>query len=140
MRYTPKKKNRAIVLIEVLAALLILGLGITSSLNAFRHIVEVSKRTREYWEGHFVASNTLFDLFALPASSYDSVVTGADEEYPGVLPNLMNELGPGKVYIVAGYPEDYFDELKKCGVGFFIHRKSNVFETLRAIQETLGME
>ena len=42
----------------------------------------------------------------------------------------------GKALVaVAGYPEDQIEEIKKAGVEYFIHIRSNLLEELRKFQE-----
>jgi methylmalonyl-CoA mutase len=40
---------------------------------------------------------------------------------------------------VAGYPKELVDQLKAAGVDEFIHVRTNVFDTLYAFQQKLGV-
>ncbi len=41
--------------------------------------------------------------------------------------------------VVAGYPKELVDQLKAAGVDEFIHVRTNVFDTLYAFQQKLGV-
>jgi hypothetical protein len=68
------------MLFEVLLAVLILAIGITSSLQAFNSIVQVTSRSRDLFEAGFVLSDLTFELFALPETFAD-VSGGISREY-----------------------------------------------------------
>lgn len=66
------------------------------------------------------------------------VCCSSDPEYLEFLSHLNKKLESKPIIIVAGYPADSIEELKKLGVGFFVHIKTNVFETLTDILNTLS--
>jgi len=68
------------------------------------------------------------------------VFCSSDEEYPEVLPGIVDKLRIHPVLIVAGHPEKQTDALKKMGIRFFIHQKSDVFMTLQSIQQSIGIK
>ena len=41
------------------------------------------------------------------------------------------------IVVVAGYPDESFEKLKKSGLSHFIHRNSNVLETLTKFNKAL---
>jgi methylmalonyl-CoA mutase len=81
-------------------------------------------------------------------SAYDSkaeiiVACSSDEEYPVFAPEIaakIKSVSPGVVVILAGYPKDIIEDLKKSGVDEFIHVKSDSLETIRGIQAKLGIK
>ncbi len=58
--------TQGILLFEVLLAILILSIGITTCLQAFHHIVGVTKRSRDYYEAQLVSADYYFSLFTTP--------------------------------------------------------------------------
>jgi len=73
--------HKGILLFEVLLALLILAVGITSALQAFRHIVDITKRSRDYFEAHLITSDIMFTLFATPELAERDLITGHQQEF-----------------------------------------------------------
>lgn len=59
-----RRDQHGIVLFEVLLAVLILSFSITASLVAFRHIIDVAKRSQEYFESRLVMNGLLFELLS----------------------------------------------------------------------------
>ena len=68
------------------------------------------------------------------------VLCSSDEEYSEFAPKAKKELGDDAIFVVAGYPKDSIDQLKKAGIEHFIHIKSNLYETLQDFQKMLGVE
>lgn len=66
------------------------------------------------------------------------VCCSSDPEYLEFLSHLNKKLESKPIIIVAGYPADSIEELKKQGVSYFVHIKSNVFETLTDILNILS--
>jgi len=66
------------------------------------------------------------------------VLCSTDETYPelvpAIIPALKKEI-PGLVSVLAGYPAEQLDALKKDGIDHFIHMRANALETLTAILE-----
>ncbi len=67
------------------------------------------------------------------------VLCSSDEEYPAALPVVVAGAG-GIPVIVAGYPKDTVEELRRAGAADFIHVRSNAAEVLAAWQARLGIE
>jgi methylmalonyl-CoA mutase len=67
------------------------------------------------------------------------VLCSSDEEYPSILPAVVAGAG-GIPVIIAGYPKDTVDELRRAGAADFIHIRSNAAEVLAAWQARLGIE
>ncbi len=77
---------------------------------------------------------------ALKSGAEIIVICSSDDEYPVVAPEIAAKIkasDPGKVIVLAGYPKDIVDDLKKAGVDEFIHLKSDSLETIRNIQTKL---
>jgi len=70
------------------------------------------------------------------------VICSSDEEYPKYAPEIaakIKSVNPGVVVILAGYPKEIIDDLKKSGVDEFIHVKSDSIETIKSVQTKLGI-
>lgn len=67
------------------------------------------------------------------------VLCSSDPEYPALAAPLCRLLGATPV-IIAGYPADSLEELKKAGVADFVHIRSNAAQTLASWQERLGVK
>ncbi|MBU4485446.1 MAG: acyl-CoA mutase large subunit family protein, partial [Candidatus Delongbacteria bacterium] len=70
------------------------------------------------------------------------VICSSDDEYPQVAPEIASKIKsvrPGAVVILAGYPKDIIEDLKKAGVDEFIHLRSDSIETIKSIQTKLGI-
>ncbi len=67
------------------------------------------------------------------------VLCSSDEEYTSLLPAVTSGAG-GIPVIIAGYPKDTVDELRRAGAADFIHIRSNIAEVLAAWQAKLGIE
>jgi methylmalonyl-CoA mutase len=70
------------------------------------------------------------------------VVCSTDDNYPALVPALMPLLKaavPEAIVVLAGFPTDQIEAHKKSGVNEFIHIRSDVPETLRVIQNKLGI-
>lgn len=66
------------------------------------------------------------------------VLCSSDEEYPALAGALCAQV---KIpVIVAGYPQDAVEQLKKAGVADFVHVRSNCAETLAEWQKKLGVK
>lgn len=71
------------------------------------------------------------------------VICSKDEEYVDIANAVIGPIKqafPKASVVIAGYPEDQLEALKATGVDEFIHVRSNVVETLTAIQAKLGMK
>jgi len=75
--------------------------------------------------------------FAL-SGEYDIVVLcSSDDVYSETAPTAHQALSGKSIVVIAGYPADSIDELKKAGIEHFIHRKSNVLRTLTSFNKRL---
>lgn len=66
------------------------------------------------------------------------VLCSSDDEYAEFAPEAYKYLNGRAQFVVAGAP-DCMDDLKAVGVKHFINVKSNVLETLRGFNKTLGI-
>lgn len=67
------------------------------------------------------------------------VLCSSDEEYPLIVPQIIEKVQSGPVFIIAGNPTDSKDKLNSLGIHHFIHTKSSVFETLSRILMDAGV-
>ncbi len=65
------------------------------------------------------------------------VLCGEDEGYPKITDYLNDTLTYSPILVVAGYPEDLLKKLQSKGIRFFLHRKVNVPEILKQLQEAV---
>jgi methylmalonyl-CoA mutase len=72
-------------------------------------------------EGISFASSGDFDVVVLCSS---------DDVYANTAPAVQKKLSGVSLVVIAGYPADSIDELQKAGLQYFIHRNSNVLQTL----------
>ena len=79
-------------------------------------------------EGIQFASSGAFDIVVLCSS---------DNDYPETAPVVHKALSGLSVVVIAGYPEDDIEELKKAGLEYFINRNSNVLQTLTCFNKLL---
>ncbi|OFX24272.1 MAG: hypothetical protein A2033_17160 [Bacteroidetes bacterium GWA2_31_9] len=68
-----------------------------------------------------------------------TVICSFDDEYPEIVPQLIEKLNNSTILILAGYPKNHVEEFQKLGLKNFIHAKSNILETLIEIQNQLGI-
>jgi methylmalonyl-CoA mutase len=87
--------------------------------------------------GYEIIDNLGFDTpkagaeAALKAKADITVICSSDDEYPAIVPEIMEKL-KGKTHVVlAGYPKDHIESFKAMGIEHFIHVKSNLLETLK---------
>lgn len=62
------------------------------------------------------------------------VICSSDDEYPEIVPSIINELKNSTHLVLAGYPKDYIENFQSLGLKHFIHVKSNILETLKEFQ------
>jgi len=79
-------------------------------------------------EGIKFASSGDFDIVVLCSS---------DDVYSETAPAAHKALSGSSIVVIAGYPAETVDELKKAGLEYFIHRKSNVLHTLSCFNKLL---
>lgn len=96
--------------------------------------------------GFEIIENAGFDdpvkgiVAALKNNASIIVVCSSDEEYPQIVPAIASELAGRALLVVAGYPKEHLEQLKKEGVRYFIHIRSNVIESLQEFQKELGIK
>ena len=76
---------------------------------------------------------------ALIAEADIVVLCSSDNEYPEFASAISEQLKDRSILVIAGYPKDHVEELKKAGFGHFIHMRSNVLEDLAKFHDLLGM-
>ena len=79
-------------------------------------------------EGITFASSGDFDIVVLCSS---------DDVYGETAPAVQKALSGLSIVVIAGYPADNIDELKKAGLEHFIHRNCNVLQTLTSFNKAL---
>ncbi len=98
--------------------------------------------------GYEILDNSGFDTVeegvkAAKASKAEIVVIcSSDEEYATLVPEIAQKLKKANkelLLVVAGYPKEILETLKKAGVDEFIHVRSNLLQTLETFQEKLGI-
>jgi methylmalonyl-CoA mutase len=67
------------------------------------------------------------------------VFCSSDEEYPIIIPRIIEKVQSVPVFIIAGNPADSKDKLNNLGIHHFIHTKSNIFESLSQILVDAGV-
>jgi methylmalonyl-CoA mutase len=78
----------------------------------------------------------------LKAHADVAVICSTDENYPALVPALIEEIRsqkPGTIIALAGYPPDQIEAHKKSGVDEFIHIRADVVEVLLRIHAKLGI-
>jgi len=79
-------------------------------------------------EGITFASSKHFDIVVLCSS---------DHVYCGTAPAVQKALSGISIVVIAGYPADNIDDLRKAGLEYFIHTNSNVLQTLTSFNKAL---
>lgn len=62
------------------------------------------------------------------------VICSSDDEYPEIVPIIVEALKNDTNLVLAGYPKEHVDNFKAMGLQHFIHIKSNWLETLKLFQ------
>ena len=83
--------------------------------------------------------NTLNEgLSSACSGNFDIVVLcSSNDVYSRTAPAIQKALSGISIVVIAGYPADNIDELKKAGLEHFIHRDSNVLQTLTSFNKLL---
>jgi len=71
------------------------------------------------------------------------VVCSSDDEYPRIVPEIIRKLKEKNsriIIIIAGYPKEIVEDLKRAGVDDFIHIRSNLLDELKKYQSRLGIQ
>ena len=72
------------------------------------------------------------------AGAYEIVVLcSSNEVYLDTAPAVQKALSGKSMVVIAGYPEEDMDALQKAGLEHFIHRDSNVLQTLMRFNKAL---
>jgi len=79
-------------------------------------------------EGITFATSGDFDIVVLCSS---------DDVYGETAPAVQKALSGLSIVVIAGYPADNINELKKAGLEHFIHRNCNVLQTLTSFNKAL---
>ncbi len=69
------------------------------------------------------------------------VICSSDEKYPDFVPDLarmVKDAQPGAKIYLAGYPKDHVDKFSEAGVDEFIHLRSDIYSTLKKLQDDLN--
>jgi len=77
---------------------------------------------------------------AIDAGADIVVLCSSDEEYASLAGTVMPLLKDRCIPVVAGYPKEGLEMLKKNGIEHFIHVRSNVLEELQHFQQLLGIK
>lgn len=67
------------------------------------------------------------------------VLCSSDDEYPGMAADLVEGAGGDIIPVIAGYPAEHIDSLKKAGIRYFIHARSNLLKELKNYQQMMGI-
>jgi len=98
--------------------------------------------------GFKVIENRGFDTIekgvkaAVKSGAQIVVICSSDKEYPDLAPGIAEQIKTAKPdtrVVIAGYPKEQLDELRKSGVDEFIHARSNALEELRKFQAIAGI-
>jgi len=68
------------------------------------------------------------------------VLCSSDEEYVNAGPRVAEKLKGKAIIVIAGYPAESIDQLKKAGIEHFIHIRSNVVEELQKFEKLLKIK
>jgi methylmalonyl-CoA mutase len=79
-------------------------------------------------EGLAFASSGDFDIVVLCSSN---------DVYRETAPMAYEALSASSIVVIAGYPVEAVEDLKKAGIEHFIHRESNVLKTLTMFNKML---
>lgn len=72
---------------------------------------------------------------ALETKSEIVVVCSSDDEYPLIMPEIIEALNNSCILVLAGYPKDHVENLKQMGLKHFIHVKTNLLDTLTMFRD-----
>ena len=65
------------------------------------------------------------------------VLCSSDDAYGKIAPAVQKALNGKSIVVVAGYPADSIESLRRAGIEHFIHMKSNLLETLTTFNNRL---
>jgi len=98
--------------------------------------------------GYEILDNSGFDSIeeavkaALASKAEIVAICSSDDEYAALGIEIAEKLKKSNqdlLLVIAGYPKDSVENLKKAGVDEFIHVRCNLLETLESFQEKLGI-
>jgi methylmalonyl-CoA mutase len=72
-----------------------------------------------------------------------AVICSLDDKYPTLVPPLAAEIRaqrPEAIILLAGFPQDQVEALKKAGIDEFIHLRADAKELLASLHRKLGIE
>lgn len=93
-------------------------------------------------EDGFASTEAAGEAFAASKSKI-AVICSTDDRYPALVPDLAPVLRakqPQALVVLAGYPQEQIDALKKAGVNEFIHIRADALEVLKKFHTHLGIE
>jgi methylmalonyl-CoA mutase len=70
------------------------------------------------------------------------VLCSTDDTYPSIVPSfcaLLKASCPGVIIVLAGYPQDHFENFRKDGIDEFVHIRANVVQVLRSLAQRTGV-
>lgn len=65
------------------------------------------------------------------------VLCSSNDVYSRTAPAIQKALSGISIVVIAGYPAEFIDKLQKAGLEHFIHRDSNVLQTLTSFNKVL---
>jgi methylmalonyl-CoA mutase len=74
---------------------------------------------------------------ALKAKPEILVICSSDDEYKDAAIEIYNQLKNDTIVVLAGYPKDQIEDMKKAGLDNFIHIRSNLLEELTRYNQLL---
>lgn len=88
-----------------------------------------------------IGFNTVEEGLAAYKKSKSNIIVlcSSDEEYMDLAMELAGKVDNLSKIVIAGYPAESIEDLKKIGIQHFIHVKSNVLDTLKGFQKILGI-
>ena len=67
------------------------------------------------------------------------VLCSSDEEYSVSATDAFKQIDKKSIFVIAGYPKDVIDDMKKEGIEHFIHVKSKLLEELQNFNKLMGI-
>jgi methylmalonyl-CoA mutase len=77
---------------------------------------------------------------AVDAKADIVVLCSSDEEYAGFAGKVLPWLKDKCIPVIAGYPEEELETLRKTGIEHFVHSRSNVLKELQHFQQLLAIK
>jgi methylmalonyl-CoA mutase len=95
--------------------------------------------------GYQIIDNQVFDSpdegikAANNAKANIVVLCSSDDEYASSAANAFKQIDSKPIFVIAGYPKDAMEDLKKEGIEHFIHVKSKLLEELQNFNKLMGI-